>query len=514
MKAQRLLTLATMALLAVPVHAADRWAVVIGIDGYRTLGPLATCRNDARAFARALTEQGGYDCESVLLITDDTEERPTLATLRRRIAQVAELASPGDTVLVYFSGHGLMRDGKGYLVPIDGDARNAVALSWVRDTLSASRALAKILVLDSCHAGSAFKGVAGIAPSLVAGEGDLVMLLSSAADQFSYPAEAGDRSVFSEELVRGLTGAADADNNREVTAAELFAYVRESMKRWSFRTGKTQTPVAYPVAPPDVLLVRIPDEPTLRVPEGFRAKEGTKAEPYSNTGYAKQVIHEKTGIEMVFIPAGEFRMGSNSGSSDEKPVHTVKITRPFYMGKYEVTQGEWQRVMGTNPSHFKGDRSPVELVGWEKCQAFAAKAGDGLGLPTEAEWEYACRAGTATAYSFGDDASDLGRYAWYDSNSGDKTHPVGGKLPNAWGLFDMHGNVWEWCSDWLHESYYARSPTDDPQGPSSCSWRSWRVHRGGSCYSERQVCRSATRSTPPDPAMATSGAGFRVARGL
>jgi eukaryotic-like serine/threonine-protein kinase len=142
---------------------------------------------------------------------------------------------------------------------------------------------------------------------------------------------------------------------------------------------------------------------------------------------------------------------------------------------YEVTQGEYERVMGTNPSHFKGDpRLPVETVSWQDAMTFCERlsalpaersAGRVYRLPTEAEWEYACRAGSTTIYSFGDSEGSLGDYAWYDSNSGSKTHPVGQKRPNAWGLYDMHGNVWEWCSDWYDGSYYASSPVDDPTGP-------------------------------------------------
>ena len=160
-----------------------------------------------------------------------------------------------------------------------------------------------------------------------------------------------------------------------------------------------------------------------------------------------------TGMEFVLIPAGKFMMGSDSGESNGKPVHEVRISKAFYLGKHEVTQGQWQKVMGNNPSIFKGDAIlPVENVSWEDVQEFIhklnAKEGDTkYRLPTEAEWEYAARARTATIYSFGNDERQLGEYAWYFPNSGNKTHPVGQKKPNAWGLHDMHGNVWEWVQD-------------------------------------------------------------------
>jgi formylglycine-generating enzyme required for sulfatase activity len=200
-------------------------------------------------------------------------------------------------------------------------------------------------------------------------------------------------------------------------------------------------------------------------------------------------------MDFVLIRPGSFMMGSEKGD-DEKPVHKVTITRPFYMGVYKVTQAQWKAVIGDNPSSFKGDDLPVEQVSWEDCQRFVAKlkekAGQGMicRLPTEAEWEYACRAGTKTEYCFGDDEGGLGEYAWYRANSEGKTRPVGQKKPNAWGLYDMHGNVWEWCEDGYSAGYYAKSPEADPKGPSTTAYR---VLRGASWGSSANDLRSASR---------------------
>jgi formylglycine-generating enzyme required for sulfatase activity len=186
------------------------------------------------------------------------------------------------------------------------------------------------------------------------------------------------------------------------------------------------------------------------------------------------------GMPFVLIPAGEFLMGSADGDDDELPVHTVRISQPFYLGQYAVTQGQWQAVMESNPSRFTGDPNrPVETVSWEDVQDFirrlhAREGGATYRLPTEAEWEYAARAGSTTAYSFGDDPRQLSEYAWYHENAGGQTHPVGQLKPNAWGLYDMHGNVWEWVQDW-YGSYTAGAAVD-PAGPSSGSRR---VIRGG-----------------------------------
>jgi len=234
----------------------------------------------------------------------------------------------------------------------------------------------------------------------------------------------------------------------------------------------------------------------------------TAAEPKEAVSKTKSPPKELTvdlgkgvKLEMVLIPAGEFLMGSPDSDKDadanEKPQHRVRITKPFYLGKYLVTQEQWESVMGSNPSQFKGPKNPVENVSWEDCQTFLgklnAKSAAGVGkfqLPSEAQWEYACRAGSKTRYCFGDDESKLGDYAWYAANSGDKTHPVGEKKPNGWELYDMHGNVWEWCQDWYDAGYYAKSPTDDPTGPTGGSRR---VLRGGSWSYPAGGCRSAYR---------------------
>ncbi len=207
------------------------------------------------------------------------------------------------------------------------------------------------------------------------------------------------------------------------------------------------------------------------------------------------------GMEMVHVPAGSFMMGG--GTDDyEKPVHQVTIGEGFYMGRYEVTQGQWQAVMGNNPSNFKGDNLPVEQVSWNDVQEFLYKLnkrGDGFTyrLPTEAEWEYACRAGTT-----GDYAGPINLMGWYRSNSGGQTHAVGQKEPNAFGLYDMHGNVWEWCEDWYHKNYNG-APGDGSAWESGGEQKD-RVLRDGSWSTYAFILRSANRD------YGGSHEGFRV----
>jgi formylglycine-generating enzyme required for sulfatase activity len=234
--------------------------------------------------------------------------------------------------------------------------------------------------------------------------------------------------------------------------------------------------------------------------------------PGNKTSFTENLPKGVT-LEMVSLPAGKFLMGS-SESDSEKPPHQVKVNS-FAIGKYPITQAQYQAVMGDNPSGFKNNpQNPVERVSWNDAQAFCQKLSQITGktyrLPTEAEWEYACRAGTTTRYYFGDDDNQLGNYAWGRENSNGTTHPVGQKKPNGWGLYDMSGNVWEWCEDDWHDSY--KNAPDD-----GTAWidndnrsQSEKCLRGGSWDFYPYSCRSANRSRDcPDDHY--TDYGFRVA---
>jgi formylglycine-generating enzyme required for sulfatase activity len=223
---------------------------------------------------------------------------------------------------------------------------------------------------------------------------------------------------------------------------------------------------------------------------------------------------------LVWIPPGTFTMGSptteESRNTNEGPQTVVTLTKGFFMEKYELTQSEYQDVMGNNPSVFVALYAPVENVSWDDAVEFCVlltvrdkalgrlPAGYEYRLPTEAEWEYACRAETTTRYSYSEEASLLGLYAWYSDNSNRKTHPVGTKLSNPWGLCDVHGNVWEWCLDW--KGTYPGGSVTDPKGPVDGSFR---VLRGGSWSNDARDCRSAYRYGNP-PSVLGNVIGFRV----
>ena len=247
---------------------------------------------------------------------------------------------------------------------------------------------------------------------------------------------------------------------------------------------------------------------------GVAKQENVEPQTYTETV-------NNVGIDMVRVPAGKFLMGSPANEegrdkNDEgQGPHEVSVSS-FYMGKYEVTQAQWRAVsalpkvkddLPSDPSNFKGDNLPVEQVSWDEavefCERLSKATGKKYRLPTEAEWEYACRSLTKGPY-----AGNLDSMGWYDKNSGNKTHPVGTKQPNGFRLYDMHGNVWEWCSDWYSENYYSQSPSTDPTGPSSGSYR---VGRGGGWGGDAQYLRSADRFRFT-PVFRFNYLGFRLVR--
>ena len=251
-------------------------------------------------------------------------------------------------------------------------------------------------------------------------------------------------------------------------------------------------------------------------------------------GKAWNRAHFDPEEQLVWIEPGSFSMGggeSETGAVGDTSPFPVTLSKGYYLGKYEITQPIYKAIMDRNPAYFSGLRAvryqplslisgrglPVEKVSWNDAMEFcrrlterereAGRLPDGYvyTLPTEAQWEYACRAGSETAYCFGDAETDLHDYGWYDENSGDKTNPVGRKRPNKWGLHDMHGNVWEWCRDWYAK--YPEEPVTDPGGPASGNTR---VNRGGGWYGNADNSKSAYRNMDT-PDYRKAGLGFRVA---
>ena len=232
---------------------------------------------------------------------------------------------------------------------------------------------------------------------------------------------------------------------------------------------------------------------------------------------APKTITNSIGIEFILIPAGTFEMGSREledGSSKEKPRHSVTLSKPFYLGKTEITQQQWKKVMGYNPSLYRSPTLPVERVSWDEVKKFIKRLNerektDTYRLPTEAQWEYGARGNNPGSYCYGDDpkGEKLAQYGWFEKNANEQTHPVAELKPNGFGLHDMHGNVQEWVQDWFDRKYYSKSPATDPNGPENGRKRGI---RGGSWINPAWHCRSAARNYYSSDYV-DSDIGFRLA---
>lgn len=421
-----------------------------------------------------------------------------------------------------------------------------------------------LFVFDSCFSGSLVTKTRGMVPPIINAKTTqpVRQFITAGADSQEVP----DVSVFREQFVEGLEGEADLNRDGYVTGSELATHLQDKVTNYTREAqtpqyGKirdalldrgdfvfvlprvntppripatgaaTKLPTVEPAAielafwdaiktsadPQDykdylekypngqfAALARRRANPTVVGNTAANTSAATPARPATTTAAPKRAVTTQAGIELVYIPAGVFQMGSStSDQSDEKPVHEVTISNGFYMGKYEVTQGEWERVMGTSvrqqrdkvdPNYLirgEGANYPMYYVSWDEAQEYirrlnAKNDGFTYRLPSEAEWEYACRAGTT-----GDYAGVLDAMAWYDGNSNKQTHPVGMKQANAFGLFDTHGNVWEWCEDWYHDTYTG-APTDGSAWLSGGEQK-YRVLRGGSWVYYSSSLRSADR---------------------
>ncbi len=277
---------------------------------------------------------------------------------------------------------------------------------------------------------------------------------------------------------------ASAPSNLQITLSKEVASMNQTSKTAIPQQAQPQQPVAQP-------------QPVSSMASSSTSGASSNMVGSSTSGSVITIpVKDGISIEMVKVEAGSFNMGATpemqNPDEDEKPVHRVTLTNNYYIGKYEVTQALWQAVMGSNPSHFKGDDLPVEQVSWNDCQDFISKlnamTGKRFRLPSEAEWEYAARGGKKSRGYQYSGSNTLGDVAWYEGNSGSKTHAVGTKQPNELGIYDMTGNVYEWCQDWYGS--YSSSPQTNPIGAVSGSSR---VDRGGSWFFTAKHCRSSYR---------------------
>jgi formylglycine-generating enzyme required for sulfatase activity len=517
--------------------AGKRFALLVGVNTYHhaDLPNLKYTENDVEELNSLLVGQGGFD--KVLLLTTTRGKKrksakPTVANLKKQLKAILKNVTKHDTVLVALSGHGVQLEVKGnaegFFCPSDAkpkDPTTMVGLTQLFEDLKDSGAGVKLLLVDACRNEIGSKGAKALdTDAIPRPPKGFAALLSCSAGQKSYETDklGKGHGVFFYHVLKGLKG--DAKNKaKEVTWDRLATYVKEEVPdavTSIIGDGAQQSPhlVSNLTGKPAVL-VRLDGNPA-----GSLAKE----------------VVNSVKMKFKLIPAGSFTMGSPNDEEgrgeDEGPVHKVKITRPFYLSAFLVTQAQYKAVMGENPSHFaaKGpgsdevrghdtDEFPVESVSWHEAKKFCdkltalpdeRKAGRAYRLPTEAQWEYACRAGTSTPFNFGKSASSKeanfdGNYPYGGGEKGkflERPTKVNSYEANRWGLHDMHGNVYQWTADWYEINYYASSPEVDTQGPKTGTAR---VMRGGCFRIEGRFCRAAFRGYD-DPDHRRDNIGFRV----
>jgi formylglycine-generating enzyme len=548
--------------------ASKRWALLIGVEDYVRLEKLHYCGADMRALREQLT-RCGFPKRQITLLEDtaaDNRYRPFKSSIEDQFDQALKMVERDDLLLVAFSGHGVSIKGKSYLCPVDTkltDADSMICVETLYERLSKCPAALKVVLVDACRDDPRLGGDKSaasapdqreLAATLERPPEGIYCLTSCSPGERSKEDPKLGHGVFMHFVLDGLRGAADTRNRGKVSLEDLCRYARDETK---FYVREKFNDIQRPY---------------------YRIES---SDDFDIAQVAIREITNSIGMKLVLIPAGEFMMGSGEsaeataayfknkysmemkaaeGFNKEHPQHRVRISKPFYLGTYHVTRSQFRQFVSDsgyrtdaekdgkggygyngkkyeqkpeytwrNAGFEQTDEHPVVNVSWNDatafCQWLSRKEGKTYRLPTEAEWEYACRAGTTTRWWCGDDAEGLSQVAnvadatakakfpdrEYTIRASDGyvfTSPVGSFRANAFGLYDMHGNVMQWCADWYDEEYYSRSPADDPTGPNSDSFR---VLRGGSWNYWAFVARSADRFMSP-PGAQDNDAGFRIAR--
>jgi len=501
--------------------AGKKYALLVGINRYEhdKLQPLSFAEADVEELA-AVLKGSGYTVTLLTPSASDRSLKPTRENIETQLKSVLRGCKKGDTVVVGFAGHGMQFEKQketdpedAYFCPVDArpfrdERATMVSLSGVYTELDKSFAGMKVLLVDACRNDpDAVRGRSGgVTADSVRPPQGAAALFSCRAGERAFEHESLKHGVFFHHVLEGLKGKAK-DGDGEVTFAGLAAYVSRRVSRevpGLIGGDARQSPnlkADYSIEP---VLVTVAD--------GIQTPPAPAEE--------KTYVSKTTGMKFVRIKAGTFTMGSPKSEkdrSDDETEHEVTLSKDFYLSVYEVTQKEWRTVMGTTPWQGKdyvkeGDDYPATYVSWNDAVEYAKKLGekDGMAyrLPTEAEWEYACRAGNRSSYSFGDSPESLFDHGWFVKNAwaaGEKyAQRVGQKKSNKLGLCDMHGNVWEWCSDRYGD--YPSGRVTDPTGPTTGSDR---VNRGGGWLSNAWGCRSADRSGNA-PSNRLSILGFRL----
>jgi formylglycine-generating enzyme required for sulfatase activity len=469
----------------------QRLALVIGNSSYSS-GPLKNPVNDASDIAVSLQKLG---------FTVILRKNVNLKDMEASIQDFGNRLKRGGVGLFYFAGHGLQVNGVNYLVPVGARINKESDIKY--ETMDTGRILDEmanaangfnIVILDACRDNPFSRQFRSLSRGLAivgsAPRGSYISY-STSPGQVALDGE-GRNSPFASAFIKYM-------KEPGWTIEEVFKNVRHRLSR---ETDGKQVPWELSSLEGDFFFV--PGNGKNTGHSGSLLDDGNTVAARSKTSTARSSLagdtfkDTVTGMEFILVNGGCFPMGDSFGDGlpAEKPRHEVCLDN-FYLGKYEVTQGQWKKVMGVNPSHFKncGENCPVESVAWTDVETFIAEmnnlSSQKYRLPTEAEWEYAARDGGKMVKWAGTSSENkLTNYAWYGDNSGDKTHPAGRKKPNALGLYDMTGNVWEWTSDFYSETFYRKSPRDNPTGPEEGTSR---VLRGGCWLDRTKDIRSSQR---------------------
>lgn len=474
-----------------------RVALIIGNGSYKD-SPLKNPPNDAEDMA-ALLRRLGFD----VISRKNANQRDMKAALR----DFGQRLRGAEAGLFYFAGHGLQVKGVNYLVPVAADIQSeaeaedqTVSLDYVMRILEEGGAQFNVAILDACRNNPFARSFRSASRGLAQAQAATGTLIAYATAPGSVAADGeGRNGIYTRHLMQSIRET-DGDILR------VFQRVRTGVVQ---ETGRKQTPWES---------ISLVGDFYFRPPRTGQAAQGSANTQPTQVAMGYQPPRSKPAgdlkpgdrfrdcdgcPEMVVIPAGSFSMGADDGDDNEKPAHRVSIGRSFAIGRTEVTQGQWEAIMGKNPSGFSscGDACPVENVNWNDAQEFARRLSQKTGkiyrLPSEAEWEYACRSGGTHKYCGSDDAEAV---AWHNGNSGRKPRPVAQKQANAWGLYDMSGNVYEWTEDCWNGDYKG-APVDGSAWNAAVSdgsvWKSASCGRhpvrGGSWFNSQNAARAASR---------------------
>jgi len=512
----------------------NSYALVIGVADYNNGWPQLPGVKDEVITVKNALESNGFRVDLVMNPDKNDLDR-AFTDFITRCGQAID-----NRLLFYFAGHGYTvktsyGEELGYIVPVDAPNPNydlakfqSQCMEMAQIEIYARRLQAKhaMFVFDACFSGALFTSTRAV-PAIINYKTTLPVrqfITSGSADEM-----VPDKSVFGEQFVRAINGEADMDKDSFVTGSELADFLQSTVVNYSRNSqhpqyGKIRSPnldkgdFVFPlnqeestkVTPSAV--VKPMEPPSVKQTETNFARNNPQPKDEPPVNKSMEILSAAEFIPLIYVQGGNFQMGDRKGESTESYVHPVTV-KSFYIGKYEVTQKQWRQVTGSNPSAFpKCDDCPVERVSYDDAIMFvrvlSEKTGKKYRLPTEAEWEFAARGGIKSIgfiYAGNNNADIIG---WNDNNSKKSTHIVGKKQANELGIYDMSGNIYEWCADWFYDKYYKKSPFDNPAGPASGDTR---VIRGGSWkYNPKGL--KVTHRMNIRPASRYSDVGFRVVR--